>query len=433
MKRGEARLLHPILAAVLIGGGLSGYSGGPPVRRTGGPGDVTCLDAGCHAGARIPDSRAIRLETPGWLRYIPGGPRERWLLKIEDSEARAYGFQLSARLASDPSRIPGGRFHEGGANIQVICQNDRPATASGCEPASLLQFVQHNAPSGTGEFEFEWTPPAENKGDILVFLAANASLAGQRASRIHLRTFRLRPTVRQGVVDAASLRSTISPGSWATMFAATRSEVSRAWRSSDFRDGNLPLSLENLSVQVNGRPAALSFVSPAQVNFLVPPGISPGSATVELFREGARLARFEVINAPIQPALFAYHAGGSYFAAAVDSRGGFITPSNPARPGAMISLYTSGLGSTLPPPPAGVAFTGAFPVQTGVLLLIGGLEVPVQFAGLVAPGLYQIHAAAPHLGPSWHGLSLEAAGKLSQEEVLLPVGLENLGPQPDSP
>ncbi len=65
------------------------------------------------------------------------------------------------------------------------------------------------------------------------------------------------------VVNAASFRSPIAPGSNATLFGAnlaTRQEISAYW----------PFDLAGASIRLNGIAAPLYFVSPGQVSFQVP-------------------------------------------------------------------------------------------------------------------------------------------------------------------
>jgi uncharacterized protein (TIGR03437 family) len=47
-------------------------------------------------------------------------------------------------------------------------------------------------------------------------------------------------------------------------------------------DGQLPTQLANVSLQINGTAASLLYVSPGQINFLVPPGTVLGTAQVSL-------------------------------------------------------------------------------------------------------------------------------------------------------
>jgi uncharacterized protein (TIGR03437 family) len=68
--------------------------------------------------------------------------------------------------------------------------------------------------------------------------------------------------------------------------------------------------------QTGGVLAPLFFVSPGQINFLVPPGLAPGLAIVTLERASQRIAAGTMRVAPLAPSLFSADASGSGAAAA---------------------------------------------------------------------------------------------------------------------
>src|SRR5262249_16718454 len=83
-----------------------------------------------------------------------------------------------------------------------------------------------------------------------------------------------------------------------------------------------PTELDNTQVIVRDafnidRNAPLFFVSPAQINYLVPQGVFPGAATVIVRRDGADAAQGAITVETSAPALFAANANGQGLAAAV--------------------------------------------------------------------------------------------------------------------
>lgn len=99
--------------------------------------------------------------------------------------------------------------------------------------------------------------------------------------------------VVSSVLNAASYDAVVSPGCWVAIFgnnlAPTIAGASTAAR--------LPTTLGGVSVTVGGLPAAMLYVSPTQINVLIPSEVAiPGSFVVPV-----------VINAP----------GGSASAAAL--------------------------------------------------------------------------------------------------------------------
>jgi uncharacterized protein (TIGR03437 family) len=85
-----------------------------------------------------------------------------------------------------------------------------------------------------------------------------------------------------------------------------------------------PLPSELLGVRVSvidsagfARTAALFFVSQQQINFLIPPGTAPGTATVQVLRNGEVVARGTVAVQAVAPALFAINSNGQGVAAGI--------------------------------------------------------------------------------------------------------------------
>jgi uncharacterized protein (TIGR03437 family) len=54
----------------------------------------------------------------------------------------------------------------------------------------------------------------------------------------------------------------------------------RAWMGSDFVNGQMPTQLGRVSVAVNGKPAYVYYISPAQLNILTPPDALTGPVNV---------------------------------------------------------------------------------------------------------------------------------------------------------
>ncbi|MBK9313660.1 MAG: IPT/TIG domain-containing protein [Acidobacteria bacterium] len=172
----------------------------------------------------------------------------------------------------------------------------------------------------------------------------------------------------------------------------------------------LPTMLLGTTVTVNGTAAPLFFVSPGQINFLVPPSTTAGEVQVvvtsTLGNGDQIVSRGQMVIAGSAPAIFTANANGTGAPAAVTGRvngnGQFVfdptppfepDPVNPsqvvpapidvgtAQQPAFLILYGTGLRSA----PAG-----------SVRAIIGGIEVPV--APVAAPGftgLDQINLQIP--------------------------------------
>ena len=112
------------------------------------------------------------------------------------------------------------------------------------------------------------------------------------------------------VVSAASYQPIVAPDSLASMFGANLSQ-STASASLD-ANGQLPTQLGGVTVQVDGQAASLIYVSPSQINFVVPGSAAPGtvSVTVQAMSTGPALnGTMQVQNTGA--AIFTANASGS--------------------------------------------------------------------------------------------------------------------------
>ncbi len=112
------------------------------------------------------------------------------------------------------------------------------------------------------------------------------------------------------VVNAASYGGTIAPDSLATIFG-TNLSVSTASASLD-SDGQLPTELAATRVEINGVAAQLFYVSPTQINLVVPPGLVLGTANVAVRSTASGTARTgAALLGQTSPAVFTSDASGS--------------------------------------------------------------------------------------------------------------------------
>ena len=199
------------------------------------------------------------------------------------------------------------------------------------------------------------------------------------------------------VNDATYLPGGLVPGSWAAVKGAGLANVTRIWQGFDFLNlGNrLPATLSNVQVMVNNTPAAVYYISPTQVNFQVPTGIT-GTASVQVINNGATSNAVMAAASASAPGLFPNIVNGVNYPAAVFPDGYFVgDPSiNPAyrnaKPGDLIELYATGLA----PEPAGVVPTPQG--LSGVTVTVGGITVPADYAGQSQyAGEFQINFTLP--------------------------------------
>lgn len=160
----------------------------------------------------------------------------------------------------------------------------------------------------------------------------------------------------------------------------------------------LPTTLLSTTVTVGGTPAPLFFVSPNQVNYLIPPNAADGDAEVVVTSIAANgdqiVSRGQVKIAPVVPAIFTANASGSGAPAAVTGRvnasGQFVFDAtlpfepDPLHPGQFLPAPID-VGTTSQPAFLILYCTGARNAAAGsVKAVIGGVEVPVT--PVAAPG-----------------------------------------------
>src|SRR5438874_2309401 len=114
---------------------VKAYEFGPPAFRTGAPGDRTCLDAGCHSGSALnAGGGSVTIVLPGANTYTPG-VKQRIMVKIMDSAKQKFGFELTARPASNIANGQAGDLASSDNLTQVICGDDGVKPAAGCGAA----------------------------------------------------------------------------------------------------------------------------------------------------------------------------------------------------------------------------------------------------------------------------------------------------------
>jgi uncharacterized protein (TIGR03118 family) len=236
------------------------------------------------------------------------------------------------------------------------------------------------------------------------------------------------------LLNGASFGTALAPNTWVsvknTAGTGALSETTRAWAASDFNGNQLPTTINGVSVSVNGENAAISYVSPAQINFLVPADIAAGSAQIKVTNNALASSAVAATVSATAPAFFTLATdatSGNAWIAAEHSNGSIAAPasllagvtSTGYNAGETIVLYATGLGATTPAAPNAQLLSAALPLAGTATLTIGTQTAPISFVGLVGPGLYQINAVLPS------GTSAGAAassGTVAEVPVVLQTG-----------
>ena len=204
-----------------------------------------------------------------------------------------------------------------------------------------------------------------------------------------------------GIVNDAGFKAggPVASGGWVAVFGTNLAPAgdSRQWNpATEIVSGKLPTSLDGTSVTVNGKSAAVAYISPTQVNIQPPDDSAVGPVQVVVSTAaGAAGAPFTATYAQFAPGFFP--ASGSYLAVqhADGSYVGGYAGATAAKPGEVIVLWGSGFGPASPAVPAGQVFAGANKLASPATVTIGGQPAVVDFAGVVGAGLVQINVHVP--------------------------------------
>lgn len=200
-----------------------------------------------------------------------------------------------------------------------------------------------------------------------------------------------------GVVHGAAFQPGIASGAWISVYGDNLAPRSRAWDpATEIVNGKLPLALDGVSVTIDGKPAAVSYISPRQINVQAPAGTVTGPVQVVVTNGSAASAPVNVNLQAAMPGFFLYPE--SYVTAA------------PARPGDAVVFYGTGFGPSTPDVPAGQVVPSPAPLANPVSIQIDNTLVPAEFSGLTAAGLYQFNLTVPDMPDGDHAVSAAVAG-----------------------
>jgi len=205
-----------------------------------------------------------------------------------------------------------------------------------------------------------------------------------------------------GVVNAADYTANFAPGSimslWGTDFASTSAKASQV---------PLPTILDGVSVEiVDGERilvAPMFFVSPGQINALLPYEIAGSSARVRVRNSRGTSNAEQIAVASRAPGLFTKSMDGKGEAIVTHADFKMVGTDNPAFPDEVVLVFLTGLGKVEPQVESGRSAgdngsNGPLNlVKDAVTVYVGGQQATVQFAGL-APlfvGLYQLNIRLP--------------------------------------
>jgi uncharacterized protein (TIGR03437 family) len=419
---------------------IMGHSSGPPAAATGAPGEQTCWQAGCHRTTTNVNEGGgtVTLTASTGTSYTAGQKLTFTINVANDPTARVYGFEASVR---DGNNNGVGSFTPGTGQA-VVCADDSLRPSSGtCR--SLPEYIEHSLPRSTGTINFDWTPPAQAAGDVTVYVAVNAANGNgnETGDHIYTKSLKLTPAVSNPNAPTISVLqngatnipgSAGQSGSYIAIKGTNFTTGTGTWNGppSAIIDGVLPTELGGVQVKIGGKPAAIFFYSPTQLNVQVPDLTGTGSFPVEVTTSnGTTTSTITIQNEA--PGFFMFDPADRKYIAGLTQDfkylGNNLFPgtgleSRPAKPGEVVQLYGTGFGPTTTAVPAGRVFEGTSPLRTTPTATIGGQAATVQFAGLVGGGLYQINLVVPEsLQDGDHQVVVTTNGVSTQQGAFISV------------
>jgi uncharacterized protein (TIGR03437 family) len=226
------------------------------------------------------------------------------------------------------------------------------------------------------------------------------------AARADLSTSSSAPSyTTASIVHAATQTAeALAPNTIATLYGTNLSYTTHAAATADLNGGALPTTLEGVNVYVHGIRSSLIYVSPGQINFLIPYELTALTADVYVVRQGVAGPAVTIQLSTTAPGFFQWNGN---FAVAEHADGSLISADSPARGGEVVVLFAAGLGRTVPDSSSGRVPLAAAPILYGpqLQILLNGSPCPpasIYYAGVTPgyAGLYQINLRLPDVLPA---------------------------------
>ena len=438
-----------VLTLMLLAADAFATSSGGPIKRTGAAvdGGLTCVQ--CHSQFAPPVNQGAGRVLVSVNAYAPGITYS-LNVQVADPSAIRWGFQLTARVASDETRQAG--TFKPSNTIGVLCD---PAGEAPCNGA--IEFATHRETSvgggvrGQSTFVVEWTAPSHDLGPVIFYAAALAADGDGLGSGSRTYTTSAKagssgcnltapPSITMnGVTNAASFQTGISTNSLISIFGSGFGSPGTVYSAlkSDLVGGNFPLDLACVAVEIGGQRAPIFHTEYNLIDAQAPSlAVGPTTAAVVLNPGTPNELRSDLVPVQAQlfsPGLFTY--GGTTSVTGRNASLGNQILADPAvvpggvfaRPGDIITLYGTGFGPTNPSYLPGQFSSGQAILLQPVTVTIAGTTLAgedVLYAGLSpdAPGFYQFNLRVPGSAPNGAvAVSVNIGNLQTQAGVTIPV------------
>jgi uncharacterized protein (TIGR03437 family) len=227
--------------------------------------------------------------------------------------------------------------------------------------------------------------------------------------------------------SAAGVAGLYAPNTFVTIYGTNLAYTTVALTAGDVAGGKLPTVLGTTGVRVliNNIPANIYYVSPTQVNLLIPTSLIAGPAMLQLVVDALAGPAIPIMLLNAAPGFF--QSDGTTILG-VHLNGSTITAAAPATAGEIVVLFASGLGPTNPaaiPDEIPQMAASVTPISNFSMLINGAPVNPQQilYAGVVPTfaGLFQINVQLPANLTANPQIQIGYAGTFSPAGRVLPV------------
>jgi uncharacterized protein (TIGR03437 family) len=281
-------------------------------------------------------------------------------------------------------------------NTDVLDVVDPPTNAFGQYTTNMFSA------SGSVTIAFTGTPPVGADETSFIDLLSIQDLGP--------------PSINSGGIVSASAFgefTSIAPGTWIEIYGTNLAIDTRTWQGSDFNGINAPTMLDGTSVTIGGLSAFVDYISPNQVDVLVPSNVATGAQQITVTTGVGTSAAYSITVNALEPGLLApanFTIGGTPYVVAQFADYSYVLPtgaiaglpSRPAVSGDIIVIYGIGFGPVTPAIAAGQLVGEANTLASGFQISIGGVPCQAQYDGLAPDytGLYQFNIVVPSGIPS---------------------------------
>lgn len=226
------------------------------------------------------------------------------------------------------------------------------------------------------------------------------------------------------VNSASSIASALAPNTIATIYGTNLSDGTTGAAGNFVPGAMLAEEMGGVHVYVAGQPCGLYYVSPQQINFLIPANLRPGVMNLFVARDGLAGPQAQITLQAAGPGLFETAPG---VVAATHTDGSEVTKNHPARAGETVVAYGTGFGATTPNVVSGMV--NIAPAQltdlTSFHVMLNGTALPaasVLYAGIAAPpGLYQVTFKLPNPAAANPEIRVAIGDQSSLPNIRLPL------------